>query len=127
MCVRFVYICVSVAAVCTVRLALVKELVRSCLAFFRRVGTKTCGQHLCLKVEPFAVTQKPHVILHGWLDVRKSAVCPGAKVYCTPSVVMVKRMLSTVNFHQFVLFFAGMVEEVPNAEEYLTQALASLP
>ena len=67
-------------------------------------------KHLCLKVEPFAVTQKPHVILHGWLDVRKSAVCPGAKVYCTPSVVMVKRMLSTVNFHQFVLFFAGMVE-----------------
>ena len=26
-----------------------------------------------------------------------------------------------------IFFFAGMVEEVPNAEEYLTQALASLP
>ena len=80
-------------------------------------------------MERFPVTQKLHVILHGWLDVKKSAMCVGAKVLhsfcCDGEEDVIDCEFSSIFFLFF--FFAGMVEEVPNAEEYLTQALASLP
>ena len=65
-CVSVLLLCVCTVCVCVcvcllrqcVRLAVVKELLRSCLAFFHRVGMKTCGQRLCLKVERSPVTQK---------------------------------------------------------------------